>query len=474
MRWAMGTGDLVEVRPDSRPERERSFSDTWLDMLALRAAPEYRAMPLRSPRVAHAVRIVEDALTKPGSGTGRCVPSAGALFPYDVLILSEDHRAEDHRGPSLYRMDLDRRRCVRLPVPRTAIEPVLRGLRERASGPADHLLLLSRPWLSMRKYGPRGYLYTHLDAGHAATNLLGTALGRGPATLRLRLPRQRIRDMVDGVLPFREAHSAVSVAPGVHPIAESPLSVLHQPAPSDTDWHGNLERFCWSLIPRELRDDGEPAGSVVRAPLLRAGALPGPGIGPGEWPCLAHRRSSCTRFAPGSLSSDVLIEALSGLAVELPTDLPLAGNGLRVTVAMAPGRTADACRAVLPGGDVRLVVSQRIGDPATISRLCMGQRHLGDAQVLVLLHIARRLVLAGPQALREGLFRAAAAVQLIYLGATRAGVAVTAVGGFDAAALAGLAGIPRGEDVIYLVALGVAGDGARKLDRLDVANAHGE
>ena len=48
---------------------------------------------------------------------------------------------------------------------------------------ACHLLVVLRPWSSMRRYGPPGYLYALVDAAHAATNLWGVA--RGDAVLRL-------------------------------------------------------------------------------------------------------------------------------------------------------------------------------------------------------------------------------------------------------------------------------------------------
>jgi hypothetical protein len=65
-----------------------------------------------------------------------------------------------------------------LPFGQAVAAELVRAIdQESGISNADHILLIIRPWLSMRKYGSRGYLYNHLDAGHAAVNLLGGRTG---------------------------------------------------------------------------------------------------------------------------------------------------------------------------------------------------------------------------------------------------------------------------------------------------------
>lgn len=416
----------------------QTYLGSWLDAIRLDPAPIQEESPVGGPRVAHAVRIVHDGLMK-ANGT-RCVPSAGAVHPYDVLVLSED---------VLFRVDLTRRECFRLPVVPTA-------LTRQLGTDADHVILLTRPWLSMRKYGPRGYLYTQLDAGHAATNLLGVAMGRGTAELRLRAPRAAVRGLLEDLLPFREVHSVLSIAPGR---SQDVLPVRGHRAES----RGELESYCWSLVPPS--DDDDVAGPVTTDEIVRTYLPDDLCIRPDEWLNLARDRLSCKEFSTRPAPRSALIDVLGALRTALPTDQPAPDGGLRLTVALAPGAAADALRRAFPGGDVR--VAGELGDPDLVTRLCMGQRHLGPSQALVLFHTR-------PSNLRDSLFRAAAAAQLIYLGAARSGLAVTAVGGFAGAELGRLAGIGYEEEVVYVVALGTDAGGGQKLDRLQVAHAHAE
>lgn len=116
------------------------------------------------------------------SGGPRAVPSAGALYPYEFRVLTEEAD-----GPAVFHVDPVRRLVFRVDGGCSAdrrCEPA--GLRTPAPGGAL-VFVVGRPWLSMRKYGDRGYRYAQFDAAHVATNLLGVA---GPgAELRLRFGR---------------------------------------------------------------------------------------------------------------------------------------------------------------------------------------------------------------------------------------------------------------------------------------------
>lgn len=481
MKTRERTGTRTDERAQARAEGGSPFSANWLDMITLKPLPRHAPVEVTNPGAVAALRIVEEALVHTGPGGARSVPSAGALFPYDVLVVTAERTGCAPR-PVVYRVDLAQGACIRLPL--AAERAVrLRQLLAHDEEPAavDHIVVLARPWLSMRKYGPRGYLYTHLDAGHAAANLLGTALGRGPAALRLRLPRPELRTLLEDFLPYREVHSVVSIA-GPRPGAAGELSVLDQARDTPPDSHGGMEDFCWSQIPAALPDGGDPPAAPTTASVVDTGdRLPATArIGRHEWRALTRLRYSCRAFAPEDQAPLAVARTLSVLGTALPTDLPLLtgerDGGVRVSLVVGPGRDAEACRGLFPTGDVRLVVSDALADPEAVTQLCNGQRHIGAAQALILFHIPKeRVLLDGhPQVLRDALFRASAAAQLIYLGAARNSVAVTAVGGFDAPGLRAVAGVGDDDEVVYLLALGVEARAAQKADRMAMAHAHGE
>jgi len=348
------TRDVAAESPGAHAEHRVPFTSEWLDMIALKAPRNPDLVPVADQRIARAMGIIQEALAQQGAGGARSVPSAGALFPYDIVLLTEEERDGALR-PTAFKVDLVRRFCLRLPV---AAEPVEALHTELARGCTlahpDHFLVLARPWLSMRKYGPRGHLYTHLDAGHAATNLLGIALGRGPAELRLRIPRPAIRELLGALLPYREAHSVISVAPSGPAPRNDQVWIADQAADAPADSHGAMEEFCWSQIPQELPEGGDPMAPVMSRPVVDAGDRLSQllRIGRHEWRLLARLRRSCKTFAREATDAPDTAAALNTLLTPLPTDLQVSegkpGAGLRISVVVAPGPVADVCRAWLP------------------------------------------------------------------------------------------------------------------------------
>ncbi|MBM7494318.1 hypothetical protein JOD64_005540 [Micromonospora luteifusca] len=110
-------------------------------------------------------------------------PSAGAIYPFELW-------AHDDVTGALGHVDLVRRRVVT-----TSVEPFRS---------APRVMLVLRPWLSVRKYGSRGLAYTLLDAGHALVNMQigasmvatdATALSLGTANTALPVGRFPIAEL---------------------------------------------------------------------------------------------------------------------------------------------------------------------------------------------------------------------------------------------------------------------------------------
>lgn len=119
----------------------------------------------------------------------RTTPSAGALYPFEVLVhvgqLGEtylyDVEGADFRPYSPVRAGRRARRD--------------RDLEGDVNNWIGQVLFVARPWLSMKKYGQRGYLYTQLDIGHAAVSVALSARALGlRATIELRIQRQRLAE----------------------------------------------------------------------------------------------------------------------------------------------------------------------------------------------------------------------------------------------------------------------------------------
>ncbi|MEU1422072.1 nitroreductase family protein [Kitasatospora sp. NPDC005751] len=457
--------------------------------MALPAAPsESPAEPAAAPGLRLALSLLEEgALTSRAdrsrrSHGARAVPSAGAVYPYEFAVLTMENGA-----PAAFRVDADRRTCTRLATGDVAGALHASTLAIPGDGGAV-IVTLTRPWLSMRKYGDRGYLYTQLDAGHAAGNLLLATTGRGaPGTLRLRFPRLPLSDLLEAGENCREVHSALLV-----PAAEADDAwtrwTVHDGAARDghaPTWRSWLEQTCWDSLSARAEHPGTDGAPDALAPLAdlrdrrRAGGGQ-PGLGdPSEWPKLLATRASSKAFVPGTVPAADVWQAVSALSTPVRTDLPAAspmGATLVLRSAEEPGQNAVH---PLTGEGARR--TGRLPSADEVVRACMRQRTLAGAAAVVLLHAPRTALTdsagdsaAGAEDLRELAFRCGALGQLLYLGANRARIGVTGVGGFDAALWHTLAGLPESDEILYVLMLGRPDDSGVKLDRLATAHAQNE
>lgn len=225
-----------------------------------------------------------------------------------------------------------------------------------------------------------------------------------------------------------------------------------------------------------------PALHTVAAPLARVrtdGRLPAADSGLGEasaWSELIGTRASSKAFTGAPVPAAAVWQAVSALTTPLETDLPDA-TALSATLVLRS--------AVEPGHDAvyRLDTGERRPKrlPSTdeVARACMQQRALAGAAAILLLHVPRTSLAgagsaAGAENLRELAFRCGALGQLLYLGAHRARVGVTAIGGFDTPLWRTLAGLPEDDEILYALLIGRPDDSGIKFDRLAMAHAQNE
>ncbi|HWE81528.1 MAG TPA: SagB/ThcOx family dehydrogenase [Gaiellaceae bacterium] len=115
-------------------------------------------------------------------GTDRPIPSAGALYPLEVYVVSlavnDLDRGIYHYHPFRHRLS----RLAPLPWPDLRAAMVDPGVLDHA---ASLLIVTAVFWRSRFKYGARGYRFALLEAGHLVQNAVLAATDVGMPTLPL-------------------------------------------------------------------------------------------------------------------------------------------------------------------------------------------------------------------------------------------------------------------------------------------------
>lgn len=106
---------------------------------------------------------------------GRTAPSAGALYPLELYVLTRD--AYSHYRPQGHRLELLARSDLRGELAAAALhQPAVRT--------APFALVITAVYeRTVRKYGSRGRRYVQLEAGHTAQNVLLQAVALGLAAV---------------------------------------------------------------------------------------------------------------------------------------------------------------------------------------------------------------------------------------------------------------------------------------------------
>jgi SagB-type dehydrogenase family enzyme len=134
----------------------------------------------------HAAYGVTHTLDRPDGTPAaplRSVPSGGALYPLEVYLLAS---RVDGLEPGLYHFDPLRRvlEVMRVEDPQPELLEIS-TYPEIVGGSAVTWFVTLVAWRTRFKYGPRGYRFALLEAGHLAQNLLLTATALGLAAVPL-------------------------------------------------------------------------------------------------------------------------------------------------------------------------------------------------------------------------------------------------------------------------------------------------
>ncbi|HXU46988.1 MAG TPA: nitroreductase family protein [Thermoanaerobaculia bacterium] len=415
----------------------------------------------------------------------RTTPSAGALYPYEVIA--------SVLGEETYFWDVENGRLVPCGLATLAREHLAEAGLVTPSGHRLEalLVLLARPWLSMKKYSRRGYAYCHLDVGHLATNLgIYTAALGFTTNLHLRFSRASIAEhlKLDGlcreplaVLSFTSSEPVGDPQPTAELEAAAGFHSLELP--------GQQEVAAWDSLSGILSFEAslEPACVPIGAALLHEPVevpehvlLPLPNGRPPlssvmEWRSVILGRRSAKGFRDQPLSMVQIGELLDALRAEgFPADCPPTSSA-RLGVRLV-ARNVDSLAGVFaysPRSHALLRIGVQGEDPRSA---CMQQQIAGAAAALVIFHapICRLVDEQGYSAFTELHFHAAQLGQRLYLAASRLGVVgMTCIGGFDSEHCAALAGLDADDEAVYVILLGIPDENAFKHDRLSVAFSHG-
>ncbi len=402
-------------------------------------------------------------------------PSAGAIYPFEILVILPG------AAPGVFVYDPDEG-CLEpfdAEAP-TSDELCAAGLRPPREEHFEALiLLLARPWRSVKKY---------LDVGHAAVNfsLYAASVGRRP-TVHLRFDRRGLcrhlglenlcREPLVA-LSFTAPSKAAAAEPIPPEITNREVTGFAAPEAEEMARWRKLQGLLsfdhphfpatepTSVSPVLEMDPGGP-GESVTLPV----PLPPPASA-WEWRSAILGRRSARGFRPEPLDEvriGALLAAIRGEELRLDAaDAP--GLGIRLLARDIGG--LQGVYAYCAAGHALRPIGPLEGD---FVLACLRQEVARNAAALLVLHapVRTRIAQRGWTAFAEIHFQAAHIAQRIGLAAGRCGVGMTSIGGFDDAHCAQLARLPEGEECVYVLVLGVADDKAVKSDRAAIAASHG-
>lgn len=160
---------LPEPRRDSAYPLERAFAER-------RSVREFRDTELRLEELAQLLWAAQGQITRSGH---RTAPSAGALYPLELFVVAGNVQG---LAAGVYRYQSSPHRLAPLAEGdrRQRLVEAAWSQRWLAQAPAI-LVIAGVARRTTAKYGARGVRYVHLEAGHAAQNVLlqAVALGLG-------------------------------------------------------------------------------------------------------------------------------------------------------------------------------------------------------------------------------------------------------------------------------------------------------
>jgi len=168
---------VITALPQARLQSDVSLEETLVQRRSVR---EYTDEALTLEDVSQLLWAAQGITSERG---GRTAPSAGALYPLEVYVVTGNVQ---NLAPGIYRYNPNEHELLKVRDGDVRGELAKAALDQTAVQESAMDIIISAVYeRTTRKYGDRGVRYVHLEAGHAAQNicLQATALGLGTVTI---------------------------------------------------------------------------------------------------------------------------------------------------------------------------------------------------------------------------------------------------------------------------------------------------
>jgi len=422
-----------------------------------------------------------------GPVQARTVPSAGALYPYEIFVCVPEGLTRENT----YLFRPDQNSLVAYGATCASEMARCAEISQRLPNQPDAVVVIaSRPWLSMKKYGDRGYIYSTLDAGHAVFGLVAACKALNiDASVFIDIDKHAVIKALDldntciqpvAAISLKIANNiAVNVPLGKGRWERDGRAVLEKP---EADERNNWDRLLHPIHERGIAQIPHPLEvteslfSMLRSvsdndPSEKAATISTPSIE------TIYARRSVRGFQNAPVEIKELQKFCKAIDARALTDFAKISAGISAHLALVRGEDDEPC--IYQINDAGLVKKNKIIDKSDIASIlrerCMNQKILKNLAGLIVLHAPAGQFLAGSntnsfQAIH---YHAAHVAQQMSLAAVDASFGITCIGGFDGRKLSKIFAFSDDEEIIYVLALGIPEDCAVKLDREAVPWAHG-
>lgn len=373
----------------------------------------------------------------------RAAPSAGALYPVEVYLVST---GQGDLAPRVYAYAPEKHAL--LPVPGSSDARAWAralGMSEGAVVSGPLVVFTAVFQRTVWKYGSRSYRYVALDAGHVGANFwLATSAASWPVEVTPFFADPE----VEALLGLSMEEGAMAVAVFGRPPAGPRVVPAFFEVPLEGSWdREELTRLSHRLT-RWQWTEGEPWVWQPRW-VATAASQQGPDLLQLIRSRRSYRRFSHQPLSPGHLPT---ILARAGLLASLVPG----GDGveIRVVVMRDQGLAPGVYRWLPAEGRLKLVRAGNFG--RALYRAGLSQELLERAAAAVVFSLNEEVLASafGRRGFRVGLWTTGMLGEVVYLAAGEVGLKACGVGAFADDELFRLLELSEGYSPVYLVALG--------------------
>lgn len=195
---AMGSSEQIQL-PRPALKGEVSLEEA---ILKRRSQREFSKKDLSLEQISQLLWAAQGITAKKGGFAFRNAPSAGALYPMEIYLVSKDGLF--HYLPEGHKLDILGKKDLRKDLAGAAL-----GQEAIAQAPLDIVICAVYPRITA-KYGQRGIRYAQIEVGHIAQNihLEAVALGLGSVPIGAFSDKE-----VKGILSLPEDNEPLYIIP---------------------------------------------------------------------------------------------------------------------------------------------------------------------------------------------------------------------------------------------------------------------